>query len=161
MTLTTTLLAILVMGLGGACFLLWQKMKAIRQRLETLNDRLYSWGAETRSMMEEMRKHIRRLDFELRRQAGQIEVTQDMRIADLLALHPRMKEVLAVLHKGGCSSSASGEQETLAAGAASLGLDVSAILEEIRRFIEDPDHYQPRQLSAGVPVQIQIPVKNG
>lgn len=153
-------LTILIIVLGGVSFLLWQKMKAMRQRLEILNDRLYSWGAETRAMMEELRKQIRRLDFEIRRQAGKIEITPDIRIADLLALHPRMKEVLAAMHLGGCSSCATSEQETLAAGAASYGLDIATILAEIGRFIEDPDRYQPRKQEQGIPVQIQIPGKN-
>lgn len=153
-------LTILIIVLGGVSFLLWQKMKAMRQRLEILNDRLYSWGAETRAMMEELRKQIRRLEFEIRRQAGKIEITPDIRIADLLVLHPRMKEVLAAMHLGGCSSCATSEQETLAAGAASYGLDIATILAEIGRFIEDPDRYQPREQEQGIPVQIQIPGKN-
>jgi len=91
--------------------------------------------------MEELRKQIRRLDFESKWRAGRIRITPEMRIADILAIHPRMKEVLAGVHLGGCSSCAASESESLAAGAASYGLDVGSIMSEINKFLADPDHY--------------------
>lgn len=133
--------ALLVVGVYA--FLAGQRAKAAQLKAEQMNDRLYSWGSETRTMMAELTKQIKRLDFELKRQAGEIVVTPGMRIADILAIHPRMKEVLAGLHLGGCSSCATSDEETLAATAASNGRDLEAILSEIRRFLESPDTYQP------------------
>jgi hypothetical protein len=80
-----------------------------------------------------------------------------MRIADILALHPRIKEVLSGMHLGGCSSCASSEQESLAAGAASYGLDAAAILTEIQRFLADPDHYQSSAASSPDLIPIALP----
>lgn len=127
-----------------------------------MNDRLYSWGSETRTLIEELRKQIRRLDFEIKRRGGEIRISPEMKIAEILAIHPRMKEVLAGVHLGGCSSCSTSENETLAAGAASYGLDIDMIMTELNRFLANPDHYTGSNLPASPPVltdtlQIQIP----
>lgn len=164
--LGTVLLWILLIAVGFYSFLVSRKAKVALRKADHMSDRLYSWGSETRTMMEELNKRIRRLDFEMSRRAGEIKLSPEMRISDILAVHPRMKEVLAGVHLGGCSSCATSESETLAAGAASYGLDIQLILGEIDRFLADPDHYTAMetpqlQPQSGSPIQIHLPDRPG
>lgn len=154
------LLSIAVAALAAYTFILGQRVKSAQRRTEQLTDRLYSWGSETRTLIDEMRKQIRRLDFEIKRRAGEIEISPEARVSDLLLLHPRMKEVLDGLQQGGCGSGgcSSGSPETLAATAATVGASIDAVLAEIQRFLQDPDGYQPaRTTSSPGLIQIQIP----
>ncbi len=153
---------ILLAAVGFHSFLASSAAKAAQRRASQMSDRLYSWGSETRTMMEELRQQIRRLDFEIKRRAGELTISPEMSIADILAIHPRMKEVLAGVQLGSCSGCAASGNESLAAGAASYGLDINLIMGEIHRFLTDPDHYQgpeiPRPRSAATEsIQIQIP----
>lgn len=162
----TILLWILLVVIGFQSFLSWRKARAAQKKTEQMSDRLYSWGSETRAMMEELRRQIQRLEFEIKRAAGEIEISPEMRIADILAIHPGIKEVLAGVHLGGCSGCATSQIETLAAGAASYGLDIDQIMNELNRFLANPDLYRgpsepiPHRIP-GESVQIQLPSQAG
>lgn len=146
--------------LGGYCFLLGRRTRSQSQRIEQLSDRLYSWGAETRSHIEEVRGLIKAMEMRARRSAGEQVVSPDMLIADVLAIHPRMKEVLAGMHLGGCNSCSVSTVETLGQGAASYGLNIDEILAEIEKFLAAPDSYHAVPKPHGGPksgIQIQLP----
>lgn len=141
------------------CFLLGRRTKIQARRIEQLSDRLYSWGAETRSLIEEVRGRLKILDMNSRRNSGEKVVSPEMLIADVLAIHPRMKDVLASMHLGGCNSCSVSSAETLGQGAASYGLDIDEILAEIEKFLANPEAYVADPKPHGGPqgIQIQLP----
>ncbi len=153
------ILSAAVMGLSLYCFLIGRRTKSQSQRIEQLSDRLYSWGAETRSYIDEVRGELKVIEMKSRRSSGEQVISPDMLIADVLAIHPRMKDVLASMHLGGCNSCSVSSSETLGEGAASYGLDVDEILGEIDKFLSSPDDYEADPKPHGGPegIQIQLP----
>jgi len=157
--MTSAILFILLLLVAGYAWLVHRKAKGLVRRLDHVNDRLYSWGGDTRQALEAMEQRVRALEFEKRRDRGEFNIGPDTLIADLLAIHPRMKEVLAAMHLGGCSSCSTSQVETLGEGVASYNLDLDAILREIEAFIADPDSYSAEPKPPGGPqgtIQIQI-----
>ncbi len=157
---------ILTIGLvvmGGYCFLLGRRSKAQTQRIEQLSDRVYSWGSETRSYIDEIRGQLKVIELKSRRNRGEQVVSPEMLISEVLAIHPRMKEVLASMHLGGCNSCSVSSSETLGQGAASYGLNIHEILAEIDKFLADPSSYQGDPKPHGGPqgIQIQLPDRAG
>ena len=150
-----------VVVLAVWCFLLGRRTKSQAQRIEQLSDRLYGWGAETRSYIDELRGHLKIIEMKARRSGGEQVVSPDMLISEILAIHPRMKEVLASMHLGGCNSCSVSFSETLGQGAASYGLSIDEIMNEIDKFLEDPEGYQADPKPHGGPqgIQIQLPEK--
>ncbi|MCA9447510.1 MAG: hypothetical protein KC931_10365, partial [Candidatus Omnitrophica bacterium] len=108
--------------LVGYCFLLGRRTKNQAHRIEQLSDRLYSWGSETRSHIDEIRGQFKVIEMRSRRNQGEQVVSPEMLISDVLAIHPGMKDVLASMHLGGCNSCSVSSSETLGQGAASYGL---------------------------------------
>jgi hybrid cluster-associated redox disulfide protein len=160
----TFLLFTLLVAVAGYAWLVHLKTKGLVRRLDQVNDRLYSWGGETRQALALLEERVRALEFEKKRDRGEFRVTPDMLIADVLTIHPRMKEVLAAMHLGGCSSCSTSKAETLGEGAASYNLDIEGILREIEDFMKDPEGYQAEPKPHGGPaglMQIQIPSAAG
>lgn len=156
-------LYVLLVALALYSWFAHRRIKNLSKRLDQINDRLYHWGAESRTSFEGLQKAIQGIDLDIKRRAGELRVTPDMLIADVLAIHPRMKDVLAAMHLGGCSSCSTSTAETLGQGAASYDLDTEKILEEVNAFLADPEGYRipenhPHPEPAGV-VQIQMPHK--
>jgi hybrid cluster-associated redox disulfide protein len=161
--MNTLVLYVLLVALALYSWFAHRRIKNLSKRLDQINDRLYHWGAESRNSFEGLHKAIQGIDLDIKRRAGELRVTSDMLIADVLAIHPRMKEVLAAMHLGGCSSCSTSAAETLGEGAASYDLDTERILEEVNKFLADPDGYEipesdPHPAPTGV-VQIQMPQK--
>jgi len=146
--------------LAGYVWIVHRKTAATAERLERLNDRLFAWGNESRKAIESLDGRLAVLEFESKRQAGQIRITPDMFISEILSIHPRMEEVLAGLHLGGCGSCRISTTETLSEAADSYHLDITEILGEIERFLEDPASYQPNPKAthgSGDALQIRVP----
>lgn len=128
---------------GGYLWLIGRRLKNLETRLDRINDRLYAWGGESRKAYENLEGRLKELEFEERKKSGKIRISGDLLISDLLEIHPRMAEVLAGFHLGGCSSCRISRTETLAQAASSYGLDLESIVAEIERFLENPTVYQP------------------
>ncbi|MCA9409939.1 MAG: DUF1858 domain-containing protein [Candidatus Omnitrophica bacterium] len=157
--MSEVILFAVVVILGVYCLLLGRRTKGQAQRIEQLSDRLYSWGAETRSYIDEVRGQLKIIEMRSRRTEGENVVTPDMLISDILAIHPRMKDVLASMHLGGCNSCSVSSSETLGQGAASYGLNIDEIMAEIDKFLSNPDGYvaDPKPHGGAQGIQIQIP----
>ena len=155
---------VLLVTLGLYAWFAHRRIKNLSKRVDHLNDRLYNWGAESRTSFERLQKTVKGIELDLKRRAGELRVTPDMLIADVLAIHPRMSEVLGAMHLGGCSSCSTSKAETIGQGAASYNLDVERILAEVNAFLADPEgyrvpenhHHHPAPTGA---VQIQLPGK--
>jgi hybrid cluster-associated redox disulfide protein len=71
------------------------------------------------------------LRFEQRRQAGETIFTPKMTIADALQVHPKVGEVLAGFHLGGCSSCAVSDVDTIEGACQSYGIDQAALMNAL------------------------------
>lgn len=92
-----------------ALFMAWrsgQAVKDLKARNAQLNSRLYDLRAEMHRTVEAQQKAITQLKFEMLRQAGNLKVTGDMTVDEVMMLHPQAAAVLAGFHIGGCASCA-------------------------------------------------------
>ena len=83
---------------------------------------------------------VRELEFERRRQRGEIRFAPSTRLQEALAVHPRVREILAGfgITGSGCSGGSLDESRTLAETCAASSLDTRVVLDALRRFLEDP-----------------------
>ena len=57
-----------------------------------------------------------------------------MKIADAIAIAPRIRDVLAQFHLGGCSSCAVNEEHTIEQAALSYGVDLDRLMAALIAF---------------------------
>lgn len=66
----------------------------------------------------------------------------DMPVAEAMELHPRVGEVFAAFHLGGCSHCGVAHFETIEQVCAAYGVEVDVLLEVLEGLIEGPDKAQ-------------------
>jgi hybrid cluster-associated redox disulfide protein len=54
-----------------------------------------------------------------------------MKIADAIAMNPRVRDVLAQFHLGGCSSCAINEEHSIEQAATSYGIDLGRLMDAL------------------------------
>ena len=66
--------------------------------------------------------------YELLKLRGELPVSGEMRMGEILAVHPQAQQVLAGFHLGGCSSCMVDDNQSLAEAAALNGRELEPIL---------------------------------
>lgn len=61
----------------------------------------------------------------------------DMPVAEAMALHPRVAEVFAAFHLGGCSHCGISHYETIGQVSMAYGVDVEVLLEVLEGLMEE------------------------
>jgi HAMP domain-containing protein len=88
-----------------ALFLAWRcsrAVKKLKERDARLSSQFYDLRLEMYRAAEA--QILAQLEFEMLRQGGQLQVTGDMTVDQVTALHPQAAAVLATYHIGGCAS---------------------------------------------------------
>ena len=134
----------LAIGLIGLV-LAWsanRKNKELQERLAQLNSRLYQLRRENQEAQEQAAYDTMQLKFQLLRLEGNLKVTPDMKIGEVIALHPQAQQLLAGFHLGGCSGCAVEVDQSLAEAVALNGRDLEPILAALNTLIaaSSPDH---------------------
>ncbi len=62
--------------------------------------------------------------------------SQDMAVADAMAVHPRVAEVFAAFHLGGCAHCGISQFETIEQVCMAYGVDVEVLLEVLEGVLE-------------------------
>jgi hybrid cluster-associated redox disulfide protein len=95
-------------------------------------DRAASSVLELRSALietnDKLDSALNDLRFERRRQAGETIFAPTMTIAEALQVHPKVSEVLASFHLGGCSSCAVSDVDTIEGACQTYGIDQTALM---------------------------------
>jgi hybrid cluster-associated redox disulfide protein len=86
----------------------------------------------------------------MRRQAGGPLFEPSMKIADAIAIDPRVRDVLAQFHLGGCSSCAINEEHTIAQAAMSYGVDIERLMAALTAFSDGPATVPPARPHGGL-----------
>jgi hypothetical protein len=92
-----------------ALFMAWRSgrgVKHLKERQAQLNSRLLDMRVEMRQASEAHEKALAQLKFELLRQAGDLMVTGDTTVDEVMSMHPQAAALLAGFHIGGCASCA-------------------------------------------------------
>jgi hypothetical protein len=93
----------------AALFMAWRSSRALRHLREhhvQLNSRLLDLRVEMHQATQAHEKALARLKFELLRQSGDLKVTSETTIDEIMQLHPQAAALLAGFHIGGCASCA-------------------------------------------------------
>ena len=61
----------------------------------------------------------------------------DMSIQEAMQIHPRVREVFAAFHLGGCAHCALGQFETIGQVCGGYGVDPDALLEVLESLLEE------------------------
>jgi hybrid cluster-associated redox disulfide protein len=64
----------------------------------------------------------------IQRQSGGLVIDRSVKIAEAIAIEPRMRDVLAQFHLGGCSSCGINEEDTIEQAAMRHGVDLERLM---------------------------------
>jgi hybrid cluster-associated redox disulfide protein len=128
--ITVLIVMIACAALGIAAVTLFRQ-RFVRDALRDAQRRLYLVQArlnELESTVQKERQAVRSL---VRRQSGGPLFERSMKIADAIAIDPRVRDVLAQFHLGGCSSCAINEEHTIEQAATSYGVDIERLMAAV------------------------------
>jgi hybrid cluster-associated redox disulfide protein len=124
-TVLTVLIALVALGVAAITFF---RQRFLRDALRDAQRRLYLAQARLNELENTLQKELLALRSLLRRQSGGPVFDPSMKIADAIAIDPRIRDVLAQFHLGGCSSCAINEEHTIEQAAMSYGLDLDRLM---------------------------------
>ena len=129
----------LALGLIGI-IMAWsanRKNNDLKERIAQVNSRVYNLRREMQEAQEKAEQEIMTLKFQLLQAQGELKVTPEMRMGEILTIHPQAEQVLAGFHLGGCSSCSFDSRQTLAEAAAVNGRDISPILVALNSLVAE------------------------
>jgi hybrid cluster-associated redox disulfide protein len=104
------------------------RQRFLREALRDAQRRLYLAQARVSELDSTVQKELQTLRGLIRRQTGGLRFEATMKITDAIAIDPRIRDVLAQFHLGGCSSCAVNEDHTIAQAAMSYGVDLDRLM---------------------------------
>lgn len=136
MLLTYVALALALLGL----LLAWsarRQNKDLKERIAQANSRVYNLRREMHETQEQAEREMMKLKFELLKLQGELQVTGEMKIGEILAVHPQAQQVLAGFHIGGCSSCAIDDKQTLSEAVVLNGRELEPILVALNTLVTE------------------------
>lgn len=116
--------------LGALCLaaVAYLRERSLREALQHAQRRLYLTQARLNEFETTVQQQLQTLRAASRRQSGGALFEPTMKIADAIAIDPRVRELLAQFHLGGCSSCAINEEHTIEQAAASYGVNLEHLM---------------------------------
>lgn len=132
--------ALILAALVVLAVLLFRKTAIARREVREAESRLARRFYLLQGRVTELDAIVHELDFERRRLRGEIRFLPSTRLQEALAIHPRVREILAGfgISGSGCAGGSLDESRTLAETCAAMSLDTRVVLEALGRFLEDP-----------------------
>jgi hybrid cluster-associated redox disulfide protein len=130
--MSNVLVALIGCGALGLAALAYLRGRALRASLQDTQRRLYLAQARLNELESTVATELQTLRAAIRRQSGASLFEPTMKIADVIAVEPRAREVLAQFHIGGCSSCAIDEEETIDQVATSHGIDIEHLMAALK-----------------------------
>lgn len=117
-----------------------RKNKALKERIAQANSRAYNLRRELVDAKEQAEQELMTLKFELLKLQGDLKITPDMKIGEILQIHPQAQHVLAAFHIGGCSSCYVDDRQSLNEAVAVNGRELEPILAALNALIAESDN---------------------
>jgi hybrid cluster-associated redox disulfide protein len=124
----TVLIALIACVALGIAVITFFRQRFLRDALRDAQRRLYLAQARLNELESTVQKELQALRSLMRQQSGGSCFEPSMKIADAIALDPRIRHVLAQFHLGGCSSCAINEEQTIEQAAMSYGVDLDRLM---------------------------------
>jgi hybrid cluster-associated redox disulfide protein len=128
-------LIVAVVALVGA-YLATRRSGALEQQLARVSRSLDELRLELREEQDKSEGQLRDLRMEMRRRAGELSFTPSMTIKEAMEVHPRVGEVLASYHLGGCSQCAVSDVDTIEGACRTYGIDQPALMGALSHLID-------------------------
>ncbi len=125
--MTTAALIVALVALLAA-FLAIRRASGLQERLERANSAVFELRSALNETQEQVRQQVAELRLNLRQQAGEAIFRPNMTIAEALAVHPKVNEVLANFHLGGCSHCAVSDVDTIEGACQTYGIDQKGLM---------------------------------
>jgi hybrid cluster-associated redox disulfide protein len=109
---------------------------AVDQRLSRLESNLYSLKSDILEQREKLDEQLLDLRLEIQRQHGGIQFSPSMTIAEAMGVHPRVSEVLASFHLGGCSHCTVSDVDTIEGACQTYGIDQRALMVALNGLLD-------------------------
>jgi hypothetical protein len=77
------------------------------------------------------------LKFQLLKAQGELKVTPEMKMSEIVTIHPQAEQVLAGFHLGGCSSCSFDPRQSLGEVAAVNGRELEPILVALNSLVSE------------------------
>jgi hybrid cluster-associated redox disulfide protein len=122
------LIALAAFSALGIAVVAYFRERSLRESLQDARRRLYLAQARLNELESAVQKEMQSLRAVVRQQIGSAVFEPTMRIAEAIAVDPRVRDVLAQFHLGGCSSCAINEEHSIAQAALSYGIDVGRLM---------------------------------
>jgi hybrid cluster-associated redox disulfide protein len=126
--MVNVLMALAAFGALGIAAITFSRQRSWREALRDVQRRLYLTQARLNEMEGVVQKELQTLGALVRRQSGKPLFESTMKIADAIAIEPRVRDVLAQFHLGGCSACAINEAQTIEQAAMSYGVDLGQLM---------------------------------
>jgi hybrid cluster-associated redox disulfide protein len=149
------LVALAALGALGIAIITYGRERSLRDSLREAQRRLYLAQARLNELENTVQRELQALRAVMRRQSGGPIFEPTMRIADAVALDPRVRDVLAQFHLGGCSSCAINEEHTIAQAAASYGVDLAHLMASLES-LGSGQVLQPQGVRHGRLLQLEV-----
>jgi hypothetical protein len=148
------MLTYVAVALGlAALFLAWRtgrKNKDLDERIAQVNSRLYQLRRDMQEAQEQAEDDRLKLKFELLKLRGELRVTGEMTIGEIMVIHPQAQQLLARFHLGGCASCMVDDHQSLAEAAALNGRELEPILAALNVLVAEGSNgngqFSPEQL---------------
>lgn len=133
--MTTVALAVALVALLIAFFAL-RRAGSLQERLDRADSALYELRSVLKETNAQLDEKLNDLKLSLRRQAGEVIFRPDMTIAEAMQVHPRVSEVLASFHLGGCSHCTVSEVDTIEGACQSYGIDQNILMAALNGLVD-------------------------
>jgi hybrid cluster-associated redox disulfide protein len=138
------LIAIAAFGALGFAVVAFFRERSLRESLQDARRRLYLAQARLNELESAMQKELQSLRAVVRQHIGSAVFEPTMRIAEAIAIDPRVRDVLAQFHLGGCSSCAINEEHSIAQAALSYSIDVGRLMAALEALQSESQSLQSR-----------------
>lgn len=125
--MTTAALILALVALLAAS-LAMRRASSLQEQLERANSAAFALRGALDEVQGQMDQQLTELRIALRQQAGETIFRPDMTIAEALAVHPRVSEVLADFHLGGCQHCAVSDVDTIEGACQTYGVDQQGLM---------------------------------
>lgn len=127
----------LMIGLIGL-FMAWRagrKNSELQERIAQANSRVYNLRREMQEAQEKAEQEMTALKVQLLKATGELKITPEMKMSEIVAVHPQAQQVLAGFHMGGCSSCSFDPRQSLGEVAAVNGRELEPILVALNSLV--------------------------
>jgi len=125
------LVVLLMLCALGVATMPWFRQRSLREALHEAMRRLYFAQARLNELESTVQKDMQLLQGMIQRQSAGLVIDPSMKIAEAIAIEPRMHDVLAQFHLVGCSSCGINGEDTIEQAAMPHGVDLGHLMASL------------------------------